>query len=131
MGGSSPSIDPIFDPLVGLDFEIESNFIDNHMMAEEKKDSVMDIVCWKPCEEIQNEKLVGILNTKLMRVEKKRRKKANKSSGDAMEDDEDYDFKVDYVKKGSDMDDGEENEEAGGSNQTRFEVLASGVEIDE
>ncbi|KAG5567310.1 hypothetical protein RHGRI_002765 [Rhododendron griersonianum] len=82
----------------------------------------------------QNEKLydaAGILNTKLMRAEKKRRKKANKSSGDAMEDDEDYDFKVDYVKKGSAMDDGEENEEAGGSNQTRFEVLASGVEIDE
>ncbi|KAI8551317.1 hypothetical protein RHMOL_Rhmol06G0176800 [Rhododendron molle] len=104
-------------------------------MAEEKKDSVMDIVCWKPREDvsfsvyngicfvvvgsgfckpsfsrvfrcfwfeqnetqnkIQNEKLVGILNTKLMRVEKKRRKKANKSNGDAMEDDEDYDFKVD------------------------------------
>ncbi|KAI8540262.1 hypothetical protein RHMOL_Rhmol09G0249300 [Rhododendron molle] len=82
----------------------------------------------------QNEKLydaAGILNTKLMRAGKKRRKRANKSSGDAMEDDEDYDFKVDYVKKGSAMDDGEENEEAGGSNQTRFEVLASGVEIDE
>ncbi|KAF7152608.1 hypothetical protein RHSIM_Rhsim01G0256500 [Rhododendron simsii] len=82
----------------------------------------------------QNEKLydaAGILNTKLMRAEKKRRKKANKSSGDAMEDDEDYDFKVDYVKKGSAMDDDEDNEEAGGSIQTRFEVLASGVEIDE
>ncbi|KAI8528398.1 hypothetical protein RHMOL_Rhmol12G0145800 [Rhododendron molle] len=66
----------------------------------------------------QNEKLydaAGILNTKLMRAGKKRRKRANKSSGDAMEDDEDYDFKVDYVKKGSAMDDGEENEEAGGS----------------
>ncbi|KAI8543421.1 hypothetical protein RHMOL_Rhmol08G0216500 [Rhododendron molle] len=78
----------------------------------------------------QNEKLydaAGILNTKLMRAGKKRRKRANKSSGDAMEDDEDYDFKVDYVKKGSAMDDGEENEEAGGSNQTRFEVLASRV----
>ncbi|KAI8556902.1 hypothetical protein RHMOL_Rhmol05G0292500 [Rhododendron molle] len=52
----------------------------------------------------QNEKLydaAGILNTKLMRAGKKRRKRANKSSGDAMEDDEDYDFKVDYVKKGS------------------------------
>ncbi|KAI8544313.1 hypothetical protein RHMOL_Rhmol08G0286800 [Rhododendron molle] len=52
MEGSSPSIDPIFDPLIGLDFEIESNFIENHMMAEEKKDSVMDIVCWKPREEV-------------------------------------------------------------------------------
>ncbi|KAG5567313.1 hypothetical protein RHGRI_002768 [Rhododendron griersonianum] len=74
----------------------------------------------------QNEKLydaVGILDTKLMTAEKKRQKKANKSSGDAMEDDDDYDFKVDYVKKGSAMDDGEENEEAGGSNQTRFGCL--------
>ncbi|KAI8533960.1 hypothetical protein RHMOL_Rhmol10G0051300 [Rhododendron molle] len=51
MKGSSPSIDPFFDPLVSLDFEIESNFIGNHMMAEEKKDTVMDIVCWKPRED--------------------------------------------------------------------------------
>lgn len=82
----------------------------------------------------QNAKLydaVGILNTKLMRAEKKRRKNPNKSSGDAMEDDGDYDFKVDYVKKGSAMDESDENEEAGGSNQTRFEVLNSGVEVDE
>ncbi|KAI8538440.1 hypothetical protein RHMOL_Rhmol09G0103700 [Rhododendron molle] len=44
MEGSSPSIDPFFDPLVGSDFEIEieSNSIDNHMMTEEKKDTVMD-----------------------------------------------------------------------------------------
>ncbi|KAH7864386.1 hypothetical protein Vadar_029009 [Vaccinium darrowii] len=80
----------------------------------------------------QNEKLydaVGILNNKLIRAEKKKRKKANKSSGDAMDDD-DYDFKVDYVK-GSAMDVGEESEDADGGNQTRFEVLASGVEIDE
>lgn len=79
----------------------------------------------------QNEKLydaVGILNNKLIRAEKKRRKKANKSSGDAMDDD-DYDFKVDYVKAAMDV--GEESEDADGGNQTRFEVLASGVEIDE
>ncbi|KAI8571951.1 hypothetical protein RHMOL_Rhmol01G0160800 [Rhododendron molle] len=48
MEGSSPSIDPFFDPLVDLDFETESNSIGNHMMAEEKKDTVMDIVSWKP-----------------------------------------------------------------------------------
>ncbi|KAI8524403.1 hypothetical protein RHMOL_Rhmol13G0147500 [Rhododendron molle] len=52
MKGSSPSIDPFFDPFVSLDFEIESNSIGNHMMVEEKKDIVMDIVCWKPCEEV-------------------------------------------------------------------------------
>ncbi|XP_010524693.1 PREDICTED: guanine nucleotide-binding protein-like NSN1 [Tarenaya hassleriana] len=66
----------------------------------------------------QNEKLYsaeGMLNTKMQRAEKKkRRKKASKSSGDLMEDDdnEDYDFKVDYVKnKASAMDEGEEDEE--------------------
>ncbi|XP_058181908.1 uncharacterized protein LOC131300201 [Rhododendron vialii] len=50
-GRFSPSIDPFFDPLVGLDFEIESNSISNHMMADEKKDTVMDIISWKPREE--------------------------------------------------------------------------------
>ncbi|KAI8547614.1 hypothetical protein RHMOL_Rhmol07G0209000 [Rhododendron molle] len=52
--GSSPSMNPFFDPLVGLDFEIEieSNSIGNHMMAEEKKDNVIDIVSWKPREEV-------------------------------------------------------------------------------
>ena len=53
----------------------------------------------------QNEKLYsaeGILNTKMRRAEKKRRKKANNiskssMSTDAMEDD-DYDFKVDFKK---------------------------------
>lgn len=106
---------------------------DDEPMGSEE-DVAADEVKAKNAGRRQNEKLydaAGILNTKLMRAEKKRRKKANKSSGDAMEHDEDYYFKVDYVKKGSTMDDGEENEEAGGSNQTRFEVLASGVEIDE
>ncbi|KAI8524569.1 hypothetical protein RHMOL_Rhmol13G0159200 [Rhododendron molle] len=54
MEGSSPSIDIIFDLLVDLDFkiEIESNSIDNHMKVEEKKETVMDIVSWKPREEV-------------------------------------------------------------------------------
>lgn len=62
----------------------------------------------------QNEKLYeaeGILNPKKKRAEKKKRKKANKTT--AMEDD-DYDFKVDYTKKGSAMDDsgsGDDGEE--------------------
>ncbi|KAI8572541.1 hypothetical protein RHMOL_Rhmol01G0207500 [Rhododendron molle] len=56
MEGSSSFIDLFFDPLVGLDFEIEieSNSIGNHMMTEEKKDTVMDIISWKSREE--NEK---------------------------------------------------------------------------
>lgn len=53
----------------------------------------------------QNEKLYtaeGMLNTKKKKAEKKMRKKAKSVSTDAMEDD--YDFKVDYIKKGSAMD---------------------------
>ncbi|KAL6968051.1 Guanine nucleotide-binding protein-like nsn1 [Sarracenia purpurea var. burkii] len=89
----------------------------------------------KPASIRQNEKLYaeeGILNTKLKRAEKKRRKKADKSSevGDAMDDD-DYDFKVDYVRTGSAMDDDEESGKGDASNQTRFEVLASGTEFEE
>lgn len=59
----------------------------------------------------QNEKLYsveGMLNTKMRKAEMKRRKKAKKV--DVMDDD-DYDFKVDYVKKGSSIDVGEESEE--------------------
>ncbi|XP_031278349.1 guanine nucleotide-binding protein-like NSN1 [Pistacia vera] len=57
----------------------------------------------------QNEKLYsaeGILNTKMKKAEMKRRKKAKKM--DAMDDD--YDFKVDYAKKGSAIDASDEEE---------------------
>ncbi|KAM7521799.1 hypothetical protein LguiA_011701 [Lonicera macranthoides] len=52
----------------------------------------------------QNDKLYaaeGVLNTKLKSAEKKKRKVSKKT--DSMEDD--YDFKVDYIKDGSAMDD--------------------------
>lgn len=72
----------------------------------------------------QNEKLYaveGMLNTKLKRAEKKRRKKADKlNSEDAMDDD--YDFKVDYANKGSAMDAGD---------QIIGEVPMSGIELDD
>jgi len=72
----------------------------------------------------QNEKLYaveGMLNTKLKRAEKKRRKKADKlNSEDAMDDD--YDFKVDYANKGSSMDAGD---------QIIGEVPMSGIELDD
>lgn len=71
----------------------------------------------------QTEKLYtaeGILNPKLKRAEKKRRKKA-KSSNEAM--DEDYDFKVDYRRKS--MESGSEDDEIIG------EVPMSGVKFDE
>ncbi|GLT24976.1 hypothetical protein SLA2020_001350 [Shorea laevis] len=69
----------------------------------------------------QNEKLYaaeGILNTKKRRAEKKMRKKANKSTSADNAMDDDYDFKVDYVKRT-------------GNDQTSSEVPMSGVEFDE
>ncbi|KAJ9697162.1 hypothetical protein PVL29_009087 [Vitis rotundifolia] len=71
----------------------------------------------------QNEKLYaaeGILNPKIKRAEKKKRKKANKTT--AVEDD-DYDFKVDYNKKGSTMEDSEGSDADG-------EAPMAGVEFD-
>ncbi|TQE12466.1 hypothetical protein C1H46_002119 [Malus baccata] len=57
----------------------------------------------------QNEKLYtaeGILNPKLKKAERKKKKKAKSAAAsvDAMDADGDYDFKVDYKNKGSDMD---------------------------
>ncbi|MED6110977.1 Guanine nucleotide-binding protein-like nsn1 [Stylosanthes scabra] len=69
----------------------------------------------------QNEKLYeaeGMLNTKLQRAEKRRRKKANKATSDAMDDD--YDFKVDYFKDTS-MGDGDDDD------QIKIEVPMSGI----
>jgi nuclear GTP-binding protein len=57
----------------------------------------------------QNEKLYaeeGILNTKLKKGEKKKRKVAKKTDSD------DYDFKVDYIKEESSMDDDEADDDS-------------------
>ena len=74
-----------------------------------------------------NEKLYaveGMLNTKMKKAEKKRRKKAEKSiPEDAMDDD--YDFKVDYVRKRSAMDVGDEDD----GNQIIGKVPMSGIEF--
>ncbi|KAJ8558233.1 hypothetical protein K7X08_004999 [Anisodus acutangulus] len=80
----------------------------------------------------QNEKLYaeeGMLNTKQRKAEKKRRKKDVPSTvSDMMNDD--YDFKVDYIKKDSAMDDADDEAVAtDGSKNNRFE-LPSGVELD-
>ncbi|KDP26401.1 hypothetical protein JCGZ_17559 [Jatropha curcas] len=78
----------------------------------------------------QNEKLYaaeGMLNTKMKRAEKKRRKKAAKV--DAMDDD--YDFKVDYVKKKDSAMDVEDASEEEDDNQIVGEVPLSGVKFDE
>uniref|UniRef100_A0A0V0IJJ5 Putative guanine nucleotide-binding protein-like 3-like n=1 Tax=Solanum chacoense TaxID=4108 RepID=A0A0V0IJJ5_SOLCH len=78
----------------------------------------------------QNEKLYteeGMLNTKLRKAEKKRRKKDKPSIASDM--DGDYDFKVDYIKKDSGMDDADEVVATDESKKNRFE-LPSGVELD-
>lgn len=80
----------------------------------------------------QNELLYaaeGILNPKMKRAEKKRRKKGNKLRGDAMDDD-DYDFKVDYNRKasGHDQEDGDIDDDG---NHLNGEVPMSGVEFEE
>ncbi|KAH0659932.1 hypothetical protein KY289_028680 [Solanum tuberosum] len=79
----------------------------------------------------QNEKLYteeGMLNTKLRKAEKKRRKKDRASTtSDLM--DGDYDFKVDYFKKESAMDDAEDDMTPNESKKNRFE-LPSGNELD-
>ncbi|XP_057427141.1 guanine nucleotide-binding protein-like NSN1 [Lotus japonicus] len=80
----------------------------------------------------QNEKLYtadGILNPKLRRAEKKKRKKDKKATSDPMDDD--YDFKVDYFKKGSTMDAEGSNNEDEDDEQVNSEVPMSGIQVDE
>ncbi|CDP03856.1 unnamed protein product [Coffea canephora] len=97
---------------------------DESMRSEDEAGSVKA----KTASSRQNERLYaeeGILNTKLKKAEKKRRKKDNKST--AMEDD--YDFKVDYVSKGSAMEIGEGVGLEDDSSKNRFE-LPSGVDLE-
>ena len=78
----------------------------------------------------QNEKLYGeegMLNTKQKKAEKKRRKKDKPST--AIDMDGDYDFKVDYIKKDSAMDDADEVVATDESKNNRFE-LPSGFKLD-
>jgi len=78
----------------------------------------------------QNEKLYnaeGMLNTKLRRAEKKRRKKAKKAlaSSDPMEGD--YDFKTDYFQKGALMD-SEDNQSEDDDELVNSEVPMTGID---
>ncbi|XP_057957361.1 guanine nucleotide-binding protein-like NSN1 [Malania oleifera] len=85
----------------------------------------------------QNEKLYaveGMLNTKMKRAEKKRRKKANKLlvAGDSMDDD--YDFNVDYKRRESatvvGSDSGEEEDDNDNGDQIGAEAPMLGVEFE-
>ncbi|KAK3032142.1 hypothetical protein RJ639_034967 [Escallonia herrerae] len=106
------------------------NDSDDESMAEEDGAGGTKV---KTANSRQNEKLYateGVLNTKVRRAEKKRRKKANKTSGaeDVIEDD--YDFKVDYAKRDSAMDGGDEDGLAADSSKNRFELPISGTELE-
>lgn len=73
----------------------------------------------------QNEKLYatdGMLNTKMRRAEKKKRKKAKKAVASSDPMDGDYDFKVDYFQKGASMDDAEESKSEDDYEQVNSEV---------
>ncbi|KAK7384958.1 hypothetical protein VNO78_30661 [Psophocarpus tetragonolobus] len=80
----------------------------------------------------QNEKLYaadGMLNTKLKRAEKKKRKKAKKALASSDPMDDDYDFKVDYFKKGDAMD--AEESQSEDDEQVNSEVPMSGIQVNE
>ncbi|KAL0383710.1 UNVERIFIED_CONTAM: Guanine nucleotide-binding protein-like NSN1 [Sesamum calycinum] len=81
----------------------------------------------------QNEKLYaeeGMLNTKLRKAAKKRQRKENQPAAMEHDSNDDYDFKVDYVKRDSAMDTGDDEDDvADKSSKNRFE-LPSGVEVD-
>ncbi|WJX17361.1 Guanine nucleotide-binding protein-like nsn1 [Trifolium repens] len=110
---------------------MEDNDEDESMECD-KDDVSKDKV--KSASSKQNEKLYtadGILNPKIRRAEKKKKKKANKAGvSDPM--DGDYDFKVDYFKKDA-MDDVSKSDDDndGDDEQVNAEVPMSGVEVEE
>ncbi|CAJ2673594.1 guanine nucleotide-binding protein-like NSN1 isoform X2 [Trifolium pratense] len=115
--------------------EVPGNMEDNdedESMECDKDDVSKDKV--KSASSKQNEKLYtadGILNPKIRRAEKKKKKKANKAGvSDPM--DGDYDFKVDYFKKDT-MDDESKSDDDndGDDEQLNAEVPMSGVEVEE
>lgn len=106
---------------------------DDEAMGSERED--LDKPKGKSTSRKQNEKLYEVdnmLNTKMKRAEKKRRKKASKqgASGDAVDDD-DYDFKVDYKRGGSAMKVDEDEDAADDDDDIKAEVPMAGVEFDE
>ncbi|KAL8489861.1 hypothetical protein ACS0TY_025663 [Phlomoides rotata] len=110
--------EPPQGPIEGMD--------DQTMESGEEKVIVKE----KSAKSKQNEKLYaeeGMLNSKLKKAEKKRRKKESKSSAMEHDGNEDYDFKVDYVKDSA-MEIGDEDI-ADESSKNRF-ALPEGVELD-
>ncbi|KMT05690.1 hypothetical protein BVRB_7g166980 [Beta vulgaris subsp. vulgaris] len=110
----------------GVD-DLKENGDDEIMEAEEEETGKTKV---KSTASKQNEKLYdaeGMLNTKKKRAEKKRRKKASKL-GDAMDENGDYDFKVDYKQGGSSM---KVDEDEDDDDEIKAEVPMAGVEFDD
>ncbi|KAK4408213.1 Guanine nucleotide-binding protein-like NSN1 [Sesamum angolense] len=87
--------------------EAPSQVDDQSMGSEEENKVVKD----KSASSRQNEKLYaeeGMLNAKLRKAEERRRKKENQSSAVDHNANEDYDFKVDYIKEETAMDTGDQ-----------------------
>lgn len=106
---------------------MKENGDDEIMEAEEEETGKTKV---KSTASKQNEKLYdaeGMLNTKKKRAEKKRRKKASKL-GDAMDENGDYDFKVDYKRGGSSM---KVDEDEDDDDEIKAEVPMAGVEFDD
>ncbi|MBA0769745.1 hypothetical protein Gotri_018445 [Gossypium trilobum] len=107
-------------PLPSTEVDESQEIISDEPMASEEHDA--EKAKSKSTTSKQNEKLYaveGMFNPKMKRAENKRKKKAkNKSTlgGDAMDDEGDYDFGVDYVK---------------GKGQNTCGVPMSGIEVDE
>ncbi|KAI3449878.1 hypothetical protein Pfo_006543 [Paulownia fortunei] len=104
---------------------------DNQSMESNEEGAVSEEEKFSNSIRKQNEKLYaeeGMLNTKLRKAGKKRLKKENRPVAMEHELNDDYDFKVDYVRRESDMDVGKDDV-ADKNNKNRFE-LPSGVELD-
>lgn len=108
-------------PLPSTEVDESREIISDETMASEEHDA--EKAKSKSTTSKQNESLYaveGMFNPKMRRAENKRKKKAkNKSAlgGDAIDDDEDdYDFGVDYVKR---------------KDQNTCGVPMSGIEVDE
>lgn len=98
----------------------ESDDSDDETMAEEAGEKKAQTATSRQNAKLYN--VVGVLNNKLRKAEKKRRKKSMKSSGTGDDMEGDYDFKVDYFKGDSAMEDADGS--TGISVKNRFELPA-------
>ncbi|KAL0435495.1 UNVERIFIED_CONTAM: Guanine nucleotide-binding protein-like NSN1, partial [Sesamum radiatum] len=107
---------------------------DNQPMESNEEDVAPEEEKFSSSTRKQNEKLYaegGMLNTKLRKAAKKRLKKENQPAAMEHDSNDDYDFKVDYVKRDSAMDTGDDEDNVADENsKNRFE-LPSGVEVDD